>query len=226
MKLDFGEIWSFLKIVGEEASEWSFNLVAGNFVSEEVPLTLIHQLESDPYYDAEMLPNLFTFREIFWQPNVYSTLNACLTGLKLVANYSNELTEEYANSTQETQQLYVHLVKHIGELARQANEQLAGSEQASDQIPSVLGEFRKQSFPVIMLFIHHPMNRVDYKEDALRRVNFMVKTLIEQYQLRFNDLLLPHWELDRLPDSKKTDSKQTNDQPPESASEASTESPT
>ncbi|MEQ8808425.1 MAG: hypothetical protein RIE59_05100 [Imperialibacter sp.] len=226
MKLDFGEIWPFLKIVGEEAPKWSFNLVAGNFVSEKVPLTLIRQLESDSYYDAEMLPNLFTFREVFWQPNVYPTLSACLTGLKLVVNYSNELTEEYANSTQETQQLYVHLVKHIGELARQANEQLEGSEQASDQIPSVLGEFRKQSFPVIMLFIHHPMNRVDYKEDALRRVNFMVKTLIEQYQLRFNDLLLPHWELDRLPDSKKADSKQTNDQPPESPSEASTESPT
>ncbi|MEQ9376157.1 MAG: hypothetical protein RIG68_13310 [Imperialibacter sp.] len=226
MKLDFGEIWPFLKIVGEEAPKWSFNLVAGNFVSEKVPLTLIRQLESDSYYDAEMLPNLFTFREVFWQPNVYPTLNACLTGLKLVANYSNELTEEYANSTQKTQQLYVSLVKHIGDLARQTNKQLAGSEQASDRIPSVLGEFRKQSFPVIMLFIHHPMNRIDYKEDALRRINFMVKTLIEQYQLRFNDLLLPHWELDRLPDSKKTDSKQTNDQPPESPSEASTESPT
>lgn len=125
-------------------------------------------------------------------------MNACLTALKLVANYSDELKEEHDSSGEETRKLYTHLVNHIGKLAEEAHELLSGGEQASEQIPPVIGEFRKQSFPVIMLFIHHPMNRAAYREDALRRVNFMVKTLLEQYQLRFNDLMLPYWEVERI----------------------------
>ncbi len=225
MKLAFDEIWSFLEIIGEEAPLWTFTLKAGSFSREGVSLDLTHQLENDALYDPEMLPNLFTFREIFWQPNVYPTLSACLTGLKLVVNYSSELAEEYQDATTETQQLYVDLVNHIGLLAAEANEKLASNEDANDQIPSVLGEFRKQSFPVIMLFIQHPMNRNDYKEDALRRINFMVKTLIEQYQLRFNDLLLPHWELERNKAAPLLEETIQIDQVEEEPSNTETESP-
>lgn len=226
MKLAFSEIWTFLQLTKEEASTWTYKLVAGDCVWEESSLNLIQQVENDPYYDPEMLPNLFTFREIFWQPNVYPTLNGCLTGLKLVTNYSTELAEEYAASAQETHKLYVYLVQHIGKLADLAHEQLAASDTANDQIPGVLGEFRKQSFPVIMLFIHHPMNRADYREDALRRINFMVKTLLEQYQLRFNDLLLPHWLLDRVPQAPAKEKKKAADQAPETPPITDTESPT
>lgn len=205
MKLSFTEVWSFLKLMKGAEESWRLTLVAGNCVWENASHSLVQQLEDDSHYDVELLPNLFTFREIFWQPNVYPSLNACLTGLKLVANYSNELKEEHGNSDEETRKLYVHLVNHIGKLAEEAHEILSGGEQAGEQIPPVVGEFRKQSFPVIMLFIHHPMNRPAYREDALRRINFMVKTLLEQYQLRFNDLMLPYWEIERIgPGAVKT----------------------
>ena len=197
MKLAFTEVWSFLKLIQGAEESWWLKLVAGNCVWENASHSLVQQLENDSYYDVELLPNLFTFREIFWQPNVYPSLNACLTGLKLVANFSDELKEEYSNSGEETRKLYVHLVNHIGKLAEEAHEMLSKGDQADEQIPPVVGEFRKQSFPVIMLFIHHPMNRASYREDALRRVNFMVKTLLVQYQLRFNDLMLPYWEIER-----------------------------
>ena len=197
MKLPFTEVWSFFKLVKDMEASWRFKLVAGNCVWENASQSLVQQLEDDSYYDVELLPNLFTFREIFWQPNVYPSLNACLTGLKLVANYSDELKDEQGSSGEETRKLYVHLVSHVGKLAEEAHESLSRVEQASEHIPAVVGEFRKQAFPVIMLFIHHPMNRVAYKEDALRRINFMVKTLLEQYQLRFNDLMLPYWEIER-----------------------------
>lgn len=223
MKLAFAEIWSFLDIVGDEAHLWSFRLRAGDFLQENITPGLIAQLKEDAFYDPEILPNLFTFREIFWQPNVYPTLNACLTGLKLVANYSHELTEQLDGTEEPTVRLYTELVHHIGQLAVQANEMLSADETAAEKLPAVLGEFRKQAFPVIMLFIHHPMNRADYKEDALRRINFMVKTLIEQYQLRFNDLLLPHWELAR---PAGADSQTEITHSGEASSETNTESPT
>lgn len=215
-----------MQLVNEDASTWSYRLVAGECSWDEVSLELIRQLESDPFYDPETLPSLFTFREIFWQPNVYPTLNACLTGLKLLTNFSAELSEEYAESDKETHKLYVHLVDHIGKLALQSHAQLADHQNANDQIPSVLGEFRKQCFPVIMLFTHHPMNRADYREDALRRVNFMVKTLLEQYQLRFNDLLLPHWELKRKQPEPVAAKKPSNTGSQEDVANTDTESPT
>ncbi len=214
----------------EKNEPWQFKLVAGDCVWENGTHTLITQLENDLYYDAELLPNLFTFREIFWQPNVYPTLNACLTGLKLVVNYGQELTEDYATAGEETRLLYAHLVSHIGKLAQEAHEVLSKSDQASEQIPAVLGEFRKQSFPVIMLFIHHPMNRIDYREDALRRVNFMVKTLLDQYQLRFNDLMLPYWEISRASGTTaaagELSQKTQDEKPAPGAPETETTSPT
>lgn len=188
-------------------------MVAGSCACGSEEWSLVEQMENDPYYDAELLPNLFTFREIFWQPNVYPSLNACLTGLKLVANYSTELATENADTEIETRKLYTQLVAHIGKLAEEAHQSLSKSENAGEMIPAVLGEFRKQSFPVIMLFIHHPMNRIDYREDALRRVNFMVKTLLDQYQLRFNDLMLPYWEVERAQSPKSAKTARDEDQP-------------
>ncbi len=223
MKLPFAEIWPFARLIKGEEASWSFTLVAGDCRWEDVKPALVGEIENDLYYDAELLPNLFTFREIFWQPNVYPTLNACLTGLKLVTNYSAELTLEHGDSDVETRKVYVHLVDYIGKLAQHAHDELSSSAQASDRIPQVLKEFRKQSFPVIMLFIHHPMNRIDYREDALRRVNFMVKTLLDQYQLRFNDLMLPYWEVEKAKPVLEKKPRQELKEPPDNAS---TESPT
>jgi len=223
MKLPFAEIWSFARLIKGQEASWSFTLVAGDCRWEKVESSLIAEIENDIYFDPELLPNLFTFREIFWQPNVYPTLNACLTGLKLVTNYSAELTLEHGESVIATRKMYVHLVDYVGGLAQKAYDDLSKNGQDPERIPQVLKEFRKHSFPVILLFIHHPMNRIDYREDALRRVNFMVKTLLDQYLLRFNDLMLPYWEVDK---AKEAPAKKNDQQVEAPSDRLSTEAPT
>ncbi|MEL7222000.1 MAG: hypothetical protein AAGJ93_11825, partial [Bacteroidota bacterium] len=59
----------------------------------------------------------------------------------------------------------------------------------------VLGEFRRQCFPIILFFIMHPKNREDYQKDAWNRLNYCVKVQITQFNNKFTELTYPYWEI-------------------------------
>jgi hypothetical protein len=142
------------------------------------------------------LPSIFTFREILWQPNVYTEPAQCIPQLNILKVFCEEHIAELKENGQNMSWPYFDLLNGLGTYCSQAIEKIAVTEKKKGiNIASILGDLRKNAFPIVKFFIFHPMNRNDYQTDALNRLNYAVKIMLTQYNNKYFDLQDPYWNV-------------------------------
>ena len=189
MKVDFREIWNFIELVGVDDCEWEFSLEAGAYQVRGIKPKTLSLLQKDEAYDTELLPSLFTFREILWQPDVFTKGQMSISPLRILKLFCDE-SMQGLDSSNEVQQIYFSLLEGMAYCCEKAEAEITeGRSKATD----VLGDFRTCTFPIIKFFIHHPMNRTDYHQDATNRLNYAVKIMLTQYYGQYTKLTDPHW---------------------------------
>ncbi len=191
MKVAVNEIWDFSDLVHDENGSWRFHLVAGGCVVRNMTYEVLCQLKSDRHYDQEILPDLYTFREIMWQPDVAKKPNV-LSGLRILNAYCEELIDHYQSDSELTCSIYGALLKGVAEQCKVA---LGAFSDKNASTIKILGSLRQTTFPVVSFFIHHPMNKADYRQDAVNRLNYAVKVLLTQFETKYSDLVQPYWEV-------------------------------
>ena len=152
----------------------------------------IKDLRLSNEYDTELLPSIFTFREILWQPDVYTEASMCLPGLRVLSAYCNEEADKYHESGNQLESIYAQLLTQMSLACDQAITALEKNKVAASQ---ALGIFRTDTFPIINFFIGHPQNRKDYHQDAINRLNYAVKIMITQLHGKYTELQDPYWEV-------------------------------
>ncbi|MFY0601935.1 MAG: hypothetical protein JXR03_19830 [Cyclobacteriaceae bacterium] len=192
MRVSLSEVWNFADIIKNEESGWSFSLHAGDAVIEKISRETLHLLRDDNDFNTELLPEIFTFREILWQPDIYPDASMSLPSLRVLESYCQEQTAQYKQSESDLHQIYAHLLKAIGEEGSLAIKRL---EEKAPDAGSALSDLRKRTFPMIKFFISHPRNRLDYYRDAVNRLNYAVKIMITQFNGKFTELEEPYWEV-------------------------------
>ncbi len=192
MRVSLSEIWNFADIIKNDEKGWSFSLHAGDAAVVGITRETLQLLRDDNDFNTELLPEIFTFRDILWQPDIYNDANMSLPSLRILHAYCMEQADTYENSSLELNQIYAKLLKFIGSEAEQAISQLEIDEA---KVKSVLGNLRKKTFPIIKFFIGHPRNRLDYYRDAVNRLNYAVKIIITQFNGKYTDLQDPYWEV-------------------------------
>lgn len=206
MQLPLTEIWDFMELHSQEEQHWRYGLHAGAFHFPELKAADIHQLAEENHYDTELLPSIFTYREILWQPNVYDRPKLCLPGLKLLEAYCQEFVED-STDTSTPEKLYSALVAYLAEIAHDTVSELESEQEPN--LAKVLGSFRSRAFPIIQFFIWHPRNKPEHVADARKRLNYTVKILLTQYYKHYSELQDPFWQVERVdhaPAEKPADS--------------------
>ena len=84
MKIALIEIWDFLLLTEKEEKGWSYALNAGKVQIKNITLEMMQELKKDENFDTELLPSLFTFREILWQPDVFTEVSSSLPPLRIL----------------------------------------------------------------------------------------------------------------------------------------------
>jgi len=189
MRIPLQEIWNFLTLVGEEALEWEYALQAGGYEVEGIQGQTIEGLRKDVSYDTELLPSLFTFREILWQPDVFVEAQKSITPLRILRAHCEELIEGY-HETDAMQNVYKRLIQGISNCSESAEKAIEEDQQS---VTDVLSGFRLCTFPIIKFFIYHPMNRRDYHMDAINRLNYAVRIMLTQFYGQYSELSEPVW---------------------------------
>lgn len=193
MRIPLSEIWNFTALLdkGEERS-LRFALRAGSAQIEQIDISTIEALRSSNEYDTELLPSIFTFREILWQPDVYTEAKMCLPSLRVLSAYCNEEADKYHTSGYPLESVYAHL---LTQLSSACDEVINALEKKKIMASQALGIFRTRTFPIIKFFIGHPKNRKDYHKDAINRLNYAVKIMITELHGKYTELQDPYWEV-------------------------------
>ncbi|MEQ8581914.1 MAG: hypothetical protein RIC30_16770 [Marinoscillum sp.] len=192
MKITLSEIWNFSELISSEEQGWSYKLVAGSVVVADISQQVLLSLKGDAEYDTELLPSIFTFREILWQPDVFTESVKSLPGLRILKAHCEDIIATYEEGGLETQLLYSALLRG---LAACSEEAIASLESESVSVKKALGEFRTAAFPIVKFFIFHPQNRIDYYKDAVNRLNYAVKIMLTQFHGKYTELSDPYWEV-------------------------------
>ena len=161
--------------------------------SLSLPCKQLLSLKNDENYDTRnfYLP-FFTYREILWQPDVFTEANASFPSLRILNAHCAEIAELQLKNNTETGQIYARLIEGIGKCSQRALIELEDGPSITNK---VLGDFRMCTFPIIKFFIFHPQNRNDYYKDAVNRLNYAVKIILTQFHGRYSELDDPYWEV-------------------------------
>lgn len=192
MKIALSEIWNFSDLIDSDEKGWLYRLHAGRVCIEGITQEMLQTLRNNGDYDTELLPSIFTFREILWQPDVFTEASLSLPGLRILHSFCMDTVDEYQESDISTSNLYGQLLKGLADCCQQAVQDL---EKGHPVVNKVLGDFRTQAFPIIKFFIFHPQNRLDYYRDAVNRLNYAVKIMLTQFHGRYTELTDPYWEV-------------------------------
>ena len=190
MKIALNEIWDFLKMVNTKEEGWSYSLCAGKVKIDSITTETMRALKEDESYDTELLPSIFTFREILWQPDVFIQANMSIPSLRILRAFCEEACVGLEENEAEVNKIYVPLIKGVENCCKTAMEAL---EKEKADVKKTLGYFRTCAFPVIKFFIYHPKNRTDYFQDAQNRLNYAVKIMLTQFYGRYTELEDPYW---------------------------------
>lgn len=192
MKISLSEIWNFSELIDVDEKGWSYSLQAGDVLVEGITQQTLLALKKDANYDTELLPSIFTFREIAWQPDVFTEASQSLPGLRILHSFCMETVEEYQQRTDAASLVYAQLLQGLAGCCDLAVKSL---EAENAIVNRVLGDFRTRAFPIFKFFIFHPQNRVDYYKDAVNRLNYAVKIMLTQFHGRYTALQDPYWEV-------------------------------
>ncbi|MEQ9466736.1 MAG: hypothetical protein RLN88_04950 [Ekhidna sp.] len=208
MKIALNEIWNFLKMVNTKEEGWSYSLCAGEVKVEAITTETMLALREDESYDTELLPSIFTFREILWQPDVFTEASMSIPSLRILQAFCDEACAELEEKGGNVNGIYIPLIRGVGSCSGKAMKAL---EKEKADVKKVLGDFRTCVFPIIKFFIYHPKNRNDYFQDAQNRLNYAVKIMLTQFYGRYTELEDPYWKVS----FSKTKAKKTPKPEPE-----------
>lgn len=205
MRIPLNEIWNFTNILDQdEKRPLSFALLAGPAHIDQIAIETIEQLPLSDEYDTELLPSIFTFREILWQPDVYKDKSMCMPGLSILSAYCNDESIKYRAIETQSALIYALLLEQMALACDTAIDKLGSKKNA---VAHVLGVLRTTVFPIIKFFIGHPKNRTDYHQDAINRLNYAVKIMITQLHGKYTELHDPVWEVSLVHNMKSNASK-------------------
>jgi len=219
MKLAVGEISHFFKL--EPGENFQIELVAGKLRIDGLNKKIITALQSNTDYLDEILNALFINREIIWQPNVYNNIDVCITNLNVFSVFAEEELEKISHNKPSAsfyKKVYNFLIEKCKEsitVFSNAKTQINADDQAAnikpssqDTIQAILGIFRKEVLPVIKVFIELSPDGRLAKRQALHRMDFAIEVVINQYNLKYSDIINPYWEIIRKPMSETNESNE------------------
>lgn len=194
MKISQSEIWNFIELIDKGEKGWSYALHAGAVTIPKISQQVLIDLKNDTNYNTEILPEIFTFREILWQPDVFKSATQSLPGLRILKAYCEETANYFEDHPTPTHAIYEALLLGISAYCEEAITLIEGKV-SEGTVTKALGEFRKSTFPIIKFFIFHPQNRTDYYRDAVNRLNYAVKVMLTEFFGRYTELEDPYWEI-------------------------------
>lgn len=179
-------------MVNSKEQGWSYSLCAGKVKIDTITTETMLTLKDDDSYDTELLPSLFTFREILWQPDVFTEASMSIPSLRILQAFCEEACAEMEETQKYSNDIYIPLVRGIGNCSGKAMKAL---EKEKADVKKILGDFRTCAFPIVKFFIYHPKNRIDYFQDAQNRLNYAVKIMLTQFYGRYTELEDPYWKV-------------------------------
>jgi len=195
MDILINQIWNFIALRTADTPKQRYSLHAAHVIMPGLDAQSINELTKKKGYDTELLPSLFTYREILWQPNVFEKPQLCTPAIRIFKAFCEEKAAEYDQDKGKIYEIYSGLLKGLAENCVRALKDLEKKRQPVS-IHKVLKELRNRSFPIIKFFIDHPQNRNDYYHEAVNRLNYAIKISISEFNGRFTEFEEPFWRVE------------------------------
>ena len=95
MDIPINQIWNFIALRTADTPKQRYSLHAAHVIMAGLDAQSITELTKKKGYDTELLPSLFTYREILWQPNVFEKPQLCTPAIRIFKAFCEEKAAEY-----------------------------------------------------------------------------------------------------------------------------------
>ena len=102
MDIPINQIWNFIALHTADTTKQQYALHAAHVIMRGLDVQSITELTKEKGYDTELLPSLFTYREILWQPNVFEKPQLCTPAIRIFKAFCEEKAAEYKQNTGKT----------------------------------------------------------------------------------------------------------------------------
>ena len=207
MRLPFEEIWAAMEIIPQFFLRCRLDLCLGDYrfsnISEE---TLLH-LQEEESCDKELLPVLFSEREIFWQPNLQPSLPAWYTRFNTFIVFINQYVDLLKRNDSPVDYLYAAVLHDLKTKARRVQKSFteASNTSSQSQLQSLL-RFRIATYPHVLFFMYHPYMPVAEVYTTKKRLDLMIQSIPRTHRL-LQLLTEPCWRLQLLSEAPSSTKK-------------------
>ena len=198
MRLPYEEIWSALRIIPQLFTRCQLDLCLGDYCFFDLSEEMLLQLREKESCDKEILPVLFSERELFWQPNLQPSLSAWYTRFSTFIFFIDHYVELLKKNDSPADYLYAAILHDLKAKARHIQKSFAETASISSQLRfQTLTRFRIAVYPHILFFMRHAYMPVAEIHTAENRLDIMMQSIPRSYRL-LQLLREPYWQLQLL----------------------------
>lgn len=196
MRLPFQEIWDATVLVPDFFPKYRVDLYLGDYCFQALSQEMLQQLQQPSSCDSDLLPVLFSEREIFWQPDMQPSLNAWCTRFNIFNDFLHHYTEALKNQDTSVDYLYAAILHDLKTKATYTQNMLKNSVQATPQVQyRFIARFRVATYPHILFFLRQPHVPLIAARYAENRLDLMIRTLLLKNKIPLRVLVEPRWQL-------------------------------
>ena len=211
--MDFGTILTLFETISIDMKNKTLRIsIGGVIIVKNISFATIKKLTKNSSYIGSLLSSHFINRQVMWQDFRKENVALCIKSLMDLKLENFQHAQRLGESRTESDQFLSSWLLYWGNECDRAikefqdaiqNEKISRSMEsdsefvlrAHKEIPKILGEFRRKTYPAIQILIDLLDERNPVREQAVSRLNLGKNLLVQHYGISINKLLDPNWKI-------------------------------
>ena len=211
--MDFGTILTLFKFISVDMKNKTLSIsIGGVIIVKNISFATVKQITKDSSRVESLLSHHFITRRVMWEDFSKEEVAFCITSLEDLRSKNFEQADRFGKSKAKSDKFLSSCLLYWGNECDKAIKEFQDAIQIEEkdratefesefilraykEIPKILGEFRRKTYPVIQVLIDFLDKKYPVRKQAESRLSSGKDLLVQHYGISVNKLLDPNWQI-------------------------------